>query len=340
MKTIPIFFSFDNNYTAQAGVTFESLLSNAKSDVLYELNVVHTEISEHNQKRLLRCVDKHHNATLTFINISGRFDFQFNDESFSVGHAGAKFTTETMYRTLPTEIAEFDAYETIIYSDVDIVVVDDISELYDIDLNDIYIAGTKAPKFLDHQFEHLDNKYLGRYVGGGLWVMNLKKMRREQLGEKILEIIKNPPCRLVWNDQDVMNLACDLRVGYLPYKYVSIPCWYELLRKINYKDEYHEDNELYEAVYNPKIIHYAASKPWVDFNCGLSQLWYDWLKKTDFYCDFESFVRKNHPYKYFGVRCTNNNIHIDIFTVLPFRLLKLKTKLTKKHRLIITIGRY
>lgn len=340
MKTIPIFFSFDNNYAAQAGVTFESLLSNAKPDVLYELNVVHTEISEHSQKRLLKCVDKHHNATLTFINISGRFDFQFNDESFSVGHAGAKFTTETMYRTLPTEIVEFDKYETIIYSDVDIVVVDDISELYSIDLNDIYIAGTKAPKFLDHQFRHLGTKFSGHYVGGGLWVMNLKIMRRDQLGKKIIEIIKNPPCRLVWNDQDVMNLACDLKVGYLPYKYVSIPCWYEMLHKMDYKDDYHDSSDLYEAVYNPKIIHYAASKPWVDFNCTLSQLWFTWLKKTEFYYDFETFIKKNSPHKIMGIRHVNSSVHIDIFTALPFRLFKIKTKLTKTCRLVISIGRY
>ena len=339
MKKIPIFFSFDDNYASQAAVTFESLLTNAKKNIFYKLYVLHTKISTQTEEKLQTLVKKHLNVTLTFINVEGLFDIEFNDENFSTGHAGAKFTVETLYRCLPTFVKEFDKYDIIIYSDVDIVVVDDISDLYDIDLENKYIAGVKAPKFLDHQFRHVDKKFLGKYVGGGLWVMNLKKMRKDNLGEKILDLIKEPPYRLIWNDQDVINLACDLKVTYFSYQYVSIPCWYDILKRAGYYDEYYPNKEFYDAVFNPKIVHYAAAKPWVDYNCHSSQLWFKWLKKTDYYSDFKDFIKINAPAKLLGIRYLQDKVCLDILSVLPFKLLRLKTKLSENRQLILTIGK-
>lgn len=339
MKTIPIFFSFDDNYAAQAAVTFESLLSNAKEGIFYELYVLHTTVSEENQEKLLKLVKNHTNANLTFLNVKGLFDIEFNDENFATEHAGAKFTVETMYRCLPTFIKEFDKYDKIIYSDVDIVVIDDISDLIDTDLEGKYMAGVRVPKFLDHQFSHLDKKFLGKYVGGGLWVMNLDKMREDNLGAKIIDIIKNPPTRLIWNDQDVINLACDLNVGYFSYRYVSIPCWYDLLKKMDYYDEYYPNKEFYDVVFNPKIIHYAATKPWVDYDCRCSQLWYDWLKKTEYYDDFKDFIKKNTPAKILGMRFLKNEVYLDILNILPFKVGRLKIQIGKNSKLVVTVGK-
>ena len=338
MKKIPIFFSFDDNYAAHAAVTFESLLSNANKDIFYELYVLHTKVSVQAEERLQNLLKKHNNATLTFINVEGLFDIEFNDEHFSTGHDNAKFTIETMYRCLPTFVKELDKYDKIIYSDVDIVVVEDISDLYDIDLENKYIAGVKVPKFLDHQFSHVDKKFLGKYVGGGLLVLNLNKMREDKLGEKILDIINNPPYRLIWNDQDVINLACDLNVTYFSYQYVSIPCWYDLLKNMNYEDEYYPNKEFYNTVFNPKIIHYAAAKPWIDYNCHSSQLWYKWLKKTGYYNDFKNFIKTNRPAKLLGVRFFQDKVYLDILSVLPFKLFRLKTRLSKTRQLIVTVG--
>lgn len=38
-ERIPIFFTIDNNYVAQCGVTFESLLYNAYKSVFYDLYI-------------------------------------------------------------------------------------------------------------------------------------------------------------------------------------------------------------------------------------------------------------------------------------------------------------
>jgi lipopolysaccharide biosynthesis glycosyltransferase len=289
MNTFPVFFSFDDNYVTQAAVTFESLLTNSKEGDFYDLYVVHEDITPENRVRLVSLVKSHRNACLSFIDSAKIFsgvEIAFTDDNFSTGGGKVVFTKETLFRCLPTLIPDFDRYDTILYSDVDICVVDDISELFGLDLSEHYLAGCRVPKFLEYQTEHLPERFAGRYFAGGLWLMNLNKMRQDNLVEKIIGIIKEPPFRLIWNDQDIMNLACDLKVTYFSYRYISIPIWDKILRKVNYFDEYYPDGELYEAMYRPKIIHYAHAKPWKE-RCAGVDLWYYWLNKTNFHKTFQ-----------------------------------------------------
>lgn len=283
MKKIPIFFSFNNDYAAQAAVAFLSLLSNANKDVYYEMYVLYTDINQENQKKIKETLKHLNNFCLYFILLSKKINFEFNNDKFNEGDNNVSFTKETLYRCLPTLIPEFNQYKKIIYSDVDIVVIDDISELFDINLKNNYLAAVKNPKFLEHQIKHLKKLKTTNYFSGGLWVMNLEQIRKDNLTKKIIEIIDKPPMRLIWNDQDIMNIACDNKITYLSYQYVSIPCWFNQLKEVDFKDEYYPNNELYKAMYSPKIIHYAAFKPWNDVFSFRAGIWFYWFNKTTFF---------------------------------------------------------
>ncbi len=76
-------------------------------------------------------------------------------------------TKEALYRCISTIVKEFYIYDKIIYSDVDIVVMKDISVLYNIDLENNYLASFKTPRFLSYETEHLDKKIRKTYFGGG-----------------------------------------------------------------------------------------------------------------------------------------------------------------------------
>ena len=116
--------------------------------------------------------------------------------------------------------------------------------------------------------------------------MNLDKMRQDNLADAILDVIKAPPFRLIWNDQDVMNLACNLKVRYFSYRYISIPSWDNRIREVNYHDEYYPNGELYDAIFRPKIVHFAYKKPWKE-RCADEDVWYYWLNKTGFHGSFQ-----------------------------------------------------
>lgn len=332
MQITPIFFSFDNNYVPQAAVTFESLLTNAKPDIFYKLYVVHSGIDISNKNELLAQVSKHQNATLEFIDVYGKFNIDFSDSKFSKGHAGSTFTIETIYRCLAISLPEFNQYSKIIYSDVDIVVVDDISELYQIDLSNHYLAGNHIPAFLKEQVTHLPPSVQETYIGAGLWVINLDKMRQDNIIEKIQSIIASPPCFLLWPDQDIMNLACSPHIEYISYRYCSIPSWRELLKEMQYEDERYPNKAFYDATYRPKIIHYAAQKPWAKIDRPpLSDIWYYWLSKTSFAHLFNENIESSKPTVYLlnfiklplsWVKIKGNQIKVKCFGFIP--LFKLK----------------
>ncbi|MGL5720916.1 MAG: glycosyltransferase family 8 protein [Brevinema sp.] len=282
MKQHAICFTFDKNYVIPAAVTFKSLLENKLPKAHYHLYVLHGDVTEAQQKQLQDIVAEYQGSTLSFINtahILADIDYGVN---FSKGDGFVTFTIDTMYRCILDTLPEFNHIDKMLYSDVDIVINDDISELFDLDLKDHYLAGCLIPNFVEHQSSHLDPKFKKRYFGGGIWLLNLNKMRQDKIGQKALDIIKNPPCKLPWNDQDVMNLACDTNFLPLSYRYCSIPAWHADHAEAIRFDEYYPNRELFEAIIYPKITHYAYAKPWVLSTILGAELWYYWLKKTPF----------------------------------------------------------
>jgi UDP-glucose:(galactosyl)LPS alpha-1,2-glucosyltransferase len=284
MKKLPIFFSFDDRYVVPAAVTFESLLTNARPDVWYDLFVLHDDVTTENQRLLDALVRRHGNGQLRFIDVTATFQrlsIYFDEKNYNLGGTTVTFTKATLFRCLPALVQEFDAYDVILYSDVDVCVVDDISEIYEHKLGDNFIAGCRLPKRDAGGVLHLPERFHAGYVAGGIWLMNLRQMRAENLTERIIAIMLNPPFRLIWNDQDVMNLACETRTGHLSYRYCAIPRWKTELKLLGYADEYYPNGELREALYRPKIVHYASNKPW-DGPCDDDDLWHFWHSRTGF----------------------------------------------------------
>ena len=294
MKKIPIFFTFDNNYVEPAAVAFYSLLNKAKSGVLYEMYVLHSDITEEKQKLLIDIVNKKGNAKLTFINTKGFLSEFWENGSFNFSSSNSTFTVDTVLRCFGAKF--FPQYDKIIYSDVDIVVVDDISEIYDVDLTSKYVAGVKNPfsHWSKDELSHLKPEHYemlhDKYIAGGIWVMNLKKIREDNLEQRMVDIIKDETIIKRWNDQDIINIACEGKVGFLPINYISYPYMIDLLTHPDFKSDYTRE-ELFDSIINPKIIHFAADKPW-NSNPKYSNLWWTFfhylnLEKTKIFKDPE-----------------------------------------------------
>ena len=291
MKQIPIFFSFNNNYVIPAAVAFYSLLNKAKSDVAYKMYVLHSNIDEKNQNLLLSITNKFDNSTLEFINTKGFLSNEWNNGNWEGHNKKNQFTTDTIVKCFAAGF--FPEFDKIIYSDVDILVTDDISVLYDIDLTDKYIGAVKSPflKYKETELSHLSNEIYNKvkdtYFGGGIWVMNLKKIREDNLEEKMINIIKDDSITKRWPDQDIMNIVCDNKVEFLPLNYISYPYLPTCFKDDTFISHYTRE-ELYDSMINPKIIHWAGPKPW-NSTINLSQLWFnvfDYLNIDD-----EGFIK-------------------------------------------------
>lgn len=265
MKKIPIFFTFDDAYAVPAAVAFYSLLNKAKDGVFYEMHVLHSDVTQESQAMLRAVVSRFQNASLTFRNTDGFLCQEWEKGNFAGHQRRSQFTLDAVMRCFAARF--FPQYDKIIYSDVDIVVQDDVSELFDIDLTDKYIASFLNPfmKSNAQELSHLPSAYYEKlkdtYFGGGIWVMNLEKIRQDDLEGKMLEIIKDDSIRKRWLDQDIMNIACENKVAYIPLNYVAFPYLLDYLQKPDFVSHYSRD-ELFDSIINPKILHFAAFKPW------------------------------------------------------------------------------
>ena len=264
-RQIPIYFTFDNNYVIPASVAFWSLLDRTKAGVQWEMKVLHHDISSKNQSLLTSIVDRSGKGRLEFVDTGDFLIREWASNNWEGHQTRHQFTADTVVRCFGARF--FPQYEKIIYSDVDVVFADDVSELYDVDVSNAYIAGVRnvLMKHSAYELSHLDETNYMRlkdsYLAGGIWVMNLKKIREDNLEQRMMEIINDDSIVKRWNDQDVINIACAGKVAFLPLNYISYPYLLSYLEHAEFKSHFSRE-ELYDSILHPKIIHYASKKPW------------------------------------------------------------------------------
>jgi len=283
MRKIPIFFSFDDNYVIPAAVAFWSLLDRARKDVAYDMYVLHHGITQESRRLLEGIVSGKGNATLRFIDTEGFLADEWKSGNWEGHQTRSQFTADTLVRCFAARF--FPELDKIVYSDVDVVFRDDISDLWDFDVGDVYMAGVRdfLMKHSTTELSHLKPEHYAMlkdsYIVGGIWVMNLRKIREDGLESKMLDVVKDDTIVKRWNDQDIVNIACGGKVAFLPLNYISYPYLPGLLRDPSMTSHYSRD-ELYDSFINPKIIHYATVKPWNGAPVRGDEWWaiYDYLR--------------------------------------------------------------
>lgn len=320
VNRIPVFFTFNNDYVVPAAVAFFSLLNRAKQSVFYEMYVLHSDITMENEKLLLSIIKRFHNAELKFINTQGFLQNEWHKGNFDGNNTKNQFTSDTIIRCFAARF--FPQYKKIIYSDVDVVFVDDISELWNVDLHDKYIAGVKdfAMQYNPNELSHLKPEHYemlkDSYIAGGIWVLNLDLIRHDDLESEIMRIIADKTIIKRWNDQDIMNIACKNKVIHIPLNYISYPYMLKHLSLPEFVSHY-SAQELWDSIINPKIVHYAATKPWKD-KIRYDDIWWDIfyflkLPKTKIFTDIQDkHLNKHLKYK----RLFNITLVISVLSII------------------------
>lgn len=164
---------------------------------------------------------------------------------------------------LPSLIKE----DKIIYIDTDAIVLQDISHLWNINMDDYYVAGCKDYGIIrDGTFSRLN--ITGKYVNSGVIILNLNKIREDNIQEKWFDVINNN--ELKYPDQDALNIVCQNHELYLP-------SMYNYIRNVT--------KEILWPEYI-KVVHYAGPKvQWV-VDKMLAELWYS--VEEMFYDEFGS----------------------------------------------------
>ena len=291
-EIIPIAFCFDKNYVIPASVAFYSLLENSSKKYFYKFYVLHSDISEIQQKKLHDTIKPFKNiCELSFINMNNKYD-----ELWKKNYNGDHFSKEVIYKLLLATI--FHNYEKIIVSDVDVVFLGDISKSYTkYDSNsDSYLAGVKTigkiyGYYIDNYSQYWNKSDIKKFsnICGGYLVLNLKKIRNDDMEKKFIAFFEKEGNKLNQAEQDVLNICCFSKIAYLPLEYVACSYLWDYFKSDN---DFNAENkysvkEIKHAMSHPIQLHYATSiKPWKNVNCTKSEEWFKYIVKTPFLNDF------------------------------------------------------
>ena len=265
---VPIVIAFTPNYFIPAAVTLKSLLGSTGDGEGYEVICLVTEDIPQRQQDKLTMLGEGR-LKFKYLNLNGRLKDVYTDPRYSEAAS---------YRLLLPDL--LPEYDKVAYMDCDVVVRNDIAELYrSTDLGDNYL-GVVYEAAIEGQAARWEA--IGcdaeRYFNSGFLLMNLEQMRRDGIVDKFLEASKVD--YLEFPDQDVLNQVCGGRVLPLSPIYNSIRTFFLPQYKSDFLAVY--DEAAWEAVQSGGTIHYTGGKPWNLFTVKFGEWWtvYDSLPDT------------------------------------------------------------
>lgn len=260
MNRIPVLLTFDRRIILGAAVTIKSLLATSADSTTYEIHVFHSDLPSDK-------IDAFESLTAGTRHV---LVFHSLDKSRFKGFPKNRgsWTEIVYYKLLAPEIL-LD-HDKIIYSDVDVCFMRDLSEVYGTNIADYDWAGVPAEKNWEHAIGHRFFPENGNDMifMTGFMLMNLKRMRERQMVARLLETVRRFHDRLKFFELDTLNIACD-RIKPLPFAYVVLETVFEFsditrVPEFPFLSTVYSREQLESAKRDPAIIHYAGKmgKPW------------------------------------------------------------------------------
>lgn len=260
-----LLLSSDDNYARHLGVAMYSLLAHNKKASQIQFFIVANEISQENISKLKHIVHLFENASLHFIDSDSYIKHMHLDMPWPISMSAYArlFTAEMLSKDI----------DRVLYLDCDMIINHDLSELWNYDLKGNCIGAVQdlvSPKVK----VSVGMDPLLPYFNSGMLLVDLRKWRELNVGQRAVDFIKEHHGYVIHHDQGVLNGVLKGQWLRLPFKYNVMTVHYLLTRQEiqhYYKDEasFYDEDEVLDAKFNPYIIHYTpsfTSRPWQE-NC-------------------------------------------------------------------------
>lgn len=267
---IPIFFCIDDKYAPYLSVALISLLANISPANHYQIFILYQQLSQENQAKLQTITADHNNVTLKFVSLKDDLYERLGKDQNTLR---ADYQTLTIYYRL--FIADmFPQFTKGIYLDADIVVDQDIANLYQLDLGE-NLLGVIPDAFISNDptasayAENAVGVAHQSYFNSGVLLLNLERLRQTKFSSHFLTLMNNYHFQLIAPDQDYLNAICHNELLLLENKW-------------NYQTEYPL------AVDNPVVIHYNLfGKPWCYDDVSYGDLFWQYAANSPFLTDLK-----------------------------------------------------
>ena len=243
-REIPIFFTIDDSYAPFLAVALNSAIKNSDPQRNYKAIVLYQDLGADNISRLQSLQTENFKIELMPI----RANMEALDDRMSNRLRCDYFTLTIYFRLFIPSM--FPQYDKGIYIDSDVVLTDDIAKRFDIDIGENYIGACNDLSIADiPPLVAYTEKAVGvnakEYINSGVLLMNLKKMRDDDLEGHFLSLLNKYHFDSIAPDQDYLNAMCNGKIYYLEEKWDTMP------------------NDAKPMLTETSLIHYNLfSKPW------------------------------------------------------------------------------
>ncbi len=292
---------FEGNYTAIAcaasaeyapylAVYIQSIKEHASEKKFYDVVVFIRNWSEERKSAFSRYFGAR-NFSVRFVNPESLL------KNYSFEIMAPYFARECYYRIVAPLFLK--AYSRILYTDIDLIVLADVADIFDTDLGNATIAACVEPMYLSLYknkrvisgvcMEDYVDKVLmmdpSDYRNTGVLLIDVKKYIQLDAYESMIDLISKN--HFLHQEQCALNLFFKGKIAGLSH------VWnYELFHPYHLR---YWPNYYIGDVSKIKVLHFlGGNKPWNDTMCRFGDIWWQYAKKSPFYEDILStfFAKK------------------------------------------------
>lgn len=251
----------DENYAMPTCVSIISLMHNNVSNEEYKVHILINGVSNESLEKMRQLGNEYIDCEI--INVCNEEYRTLADTCLSKGiHVSETALFKFDVANILSDIDE------VLYLDSDIIINKDLSELFTTDISEYYLA---AVDDMGDEFTERGESTLAKRIGivdrkyfnSGVMYLNLKKMRQDNLAEKLLRY--RMEALNYFMDQDALNAVMGENRRELPYCFnYRMPIFDELeFDEVNDRFFSNKYKDMEECLFDQSIIHMTNKrKPW------------------------------------------------------------------------------
>lgn len=261
-EIINIVVASDDNYVPHLMTLIESIGANNRQVNSILIHVFDGGMTSEAKRRI-------DNMKKNFHNISFQF-YKMTEKIIREKLGGGIQADRSLSAYARIFIPELIKSDKVLYFDVDAIVLNDLRELYQIDISEMAIAGVvdTNPIQRHHNVGLNDNDV---YINSGMILWNIRKCREIQFTKQCLDFISNRQGKVDAMDQGTINgvLGKIGMIQVLPPQYNVMTSLFQLRKsdilRLYRLPDYYSDDEIFYAKEHPVFVHFTpnmTTRPW------------------------------------------------------------------------------
>ncbi len=264
-NTIPIVVVTDDNYAQHLGVMLTSLYETTQHKERIRVYTLTNSLSTANIKALEQITNSY-GSSIDFLKVDSSIFSSFGVRNRMSHAAYYKLAIPGLFK---------DVADKVIFLDCDLIVSEDIADLWNTDVSNHALAAVKEPLFNRH--EQLLMPSHASFFNSGIMVINIQAWHKSNVFERSMEFLTENSHKISLHDQDALNAVLYDHWTELHPRWNFI----SLFLQLNHEQLGWTEVLWNEVIHNPAIIHYSTTKPWYYLNDHPNKdKYYDYLELT------------------------------------------------------------